>query len=107
MGNSSDLHRQYYEQFITDQTRIWVIDNIGLEKLRKSKDEYFNDLGYEHTYSNALRTSTWIWDNAPVNVNKMRECGECSDYPSLCVRTCVAKHAARILLEEYNNGNKT
>jgi hypothetical protein len=105
MENSSVSHQQYYEQFVTDQTKIWVINNIGLGKLKNSKDGNFNDLGYRHTYSHALKTSTWIWDNAPVNVDKMRECGDCVTYPSLGSRTCVAKQAARILLHSYIEEN--
>ncbi len=107
MENSGELHQQYYKQFVTNCTIEWVKNNIGIDKIIVSKDFHFNDLGYSHRYSHTLKTSTWIWDNAPVNVDRMRECGECHTNPSLGARTCVAKQAARKLLEQYKNGNKT
>jgi hypothetical protein len=99
MDNSSELHQNYYVQFATDATRQWVLKNIGLERLLKSKDKYFNDLGFKHSNNGA---GSWIWDFAPYNLTTMREAGEVSSrgLPSPATITCTAKACARMLVNE-------
>lgn len=96
MDDSSNLHHAYWSQFVTQGTREYVLARIGLAKLLESKDQYFNDLGIKHSPGS---DGTWVWDFAPVNIEKMREAGECSEgrLPSRCAHTCTAKAAARML----------
>jgi hypothetical protein len=96
MQNSSVLHYEYYLQFATDSTFHFVRTSIGLEKLRSSKDKYFNDI-IKHGPSGG-----WIWDHSPVNLPLMRELGEVGtkSLPSKSTCTCVGKAAARKILSE-------
>jgi hypothetical protein len=98
MENSSELHQDYYLQFATEATFNFVRTQIGLEKLRKSKDKYFNDV----IRMPGRADSTWIWDSSPYNLQLMRELGEVGErsIPSKSTRTCVGKAAARKLLSE-------
>ena len=72
-------------------------DQIGIEKLRASKDGHLNDI-VSHSNGGA---GGWIWDSSPCDIGLMREAGECSKgyLPSQCAHTCVGKAAARIILE--------
>jgi len=91
MQNSSELHHAYYLQFATESTFQFVRSQIGLEKLKTSKDKYFNDIIRLPGTANA----TWIWDRAPINQTLCREIGE---NLSRSTFTCVSKAAARELL---------
>jgi hypothetical protein len=98
MENSSELHQEYYLQFATESTFHFARTQIGLEKLRSSKDKYFNDI-IKHSNNGA---GGWIWDNSPVNLTLMRELGEVGprSLPSMASHTCVGKAAAKKLLSE-------
>jgi len=98
MKNSSELHQEYYLQFATESTFQFVRSRIGLEKLRSSKDKYFNDVIRMPGRADA----TWIWDLSPCNLQLMRELGEVGtkSLPSKSTCTCVGKAAARKLLSE-------
>lgn len=97
LNDSSNLHQAYYSQFVTPATVEYVKRRIGIEKLKSSKCEHFNDLGYKHSQGGA---GTWIWDFAPVNIAAMIDAGECSGYgPSYSSITCTAKACARMILE--------
>ena len=98
MENSSELHQEYYLQFATESTFHFVRTKIGLEKLRSSKDKYFNDIIRMPGRADA----TWIWDFSPCNLQFMRELGEVGErsLPSKSTCTCVGKAAARKLLSE-------
>ena len=102
MSDSSNLHRTYYGQFVTESTKLFVVSRIGLDILRSSSCPHFNDVIRHNGPHN------WVWDYAPVDSTKMRECGEIgqNSLPSWSSITCVAKEAARQLLEEeLVNGN--
>ena len=96
MENASELHQEYYLQFATESTFRFVRNQIGLEKLRKSKDKYFNDIIKHGPFGG------WIWDDSPVNSTLMKELGEIGhgSLPSKSTHTCVGKAAARKLLSE-------
>ena len=100
MDNSTELHQDYYAQFATEATRGFILSNIGLDKLKQSKDSCFNDI-IKHSNGGA---GGWIWDRAPYDHSKMIEAGECSEKykPSLSTITCTAKACARQLLKEAN-----
>jgi hypothetical protein len=95
MENSSELHHQYYSQFVTSATISFVKSQIGLKKLQASNDPHLNDVV---RWEQGGRT--WVWDRSPMNTVLARELKEnCSD----STHTCVGKAAARIILEEAKN----
>ena len=104
MKDSGNLHHTYYAQFITESTMHFVRERIGIEKLLTSKDKHFNDI-IKHSRNGA---GGWIWDFTPVNIELMRELGECHKgyLPSQATYTCVGKAAARILILEYLQDNQ-
>lgn len=86
--NGKCTHREYYAQFVTEQTRQSVLRNIGLERLQQSTDPHLND----------IRLSRW--DGLEIVTREMdaamREAG---DWPSLAGKVCIAKEAARQILD--------
>lgn len=96
MENYSELHNAYYLQFATASTFQFVRSSIGIDKLKTSKDKYFNDIIKHGPFGG------WIWDSSPVNSTLMKELGEIGErsLPSKSTHTCVGKAAARHLLNE-------
>lgn len=101
MNNSEVLHQSYYAQFVTQETIKFVESRIGLKKLLESKCKYFNDIGIKH--SNGGRGG-WLWDNSPINLKLLRECGGVSEgyMPSPATYTSIGKVAARMLVDSHN-----
>lgn len=93
MENPSELHNEYYLQFATAESERFVLSNIGLDRLRTSKDKYFNDI---IKHSNGGRGG-WIWDETPMKMTLARELGESNCQST---RTCVGKAVATKLLAE-------
>lgn len=96
MTDSANLHQAYYAQFITEATRRYVLGNVGMSKLKASTDRHLNDVTVKR-YDSGLT----VWNVAPVNVAKAIDAGECVANPTPSCRTCTAKEAARVLLEEH------
>ena len=96
MADSKNLHHRYYLQFATKQTYHFVMNQIGIELLKKSTDPHFNDI-IRHTNG-----AHWIWDQTPCNVTLMREAGAVSKgyLPSDSMCTCVGKAVARDILDK-------
>ena len=96
MSNSGELHHKYYSQFVTESTLDFIKRNIGIDKIKASKDKHLNDIV---KISNT--TGTWTWDFSPINLELARELGEVwpNSFPSQSTRTCVGKAAARMLVE--------
>lgn len=89
--NRECTHRQYYGQFVTENTRALVGRVIGLQSLRLSKDEHFNDIPLAR------------WDGMvngrmiPAGTDaKLRSLG---DWLSMAAGVCILKEAAQQLLE--------
>ena len=97
MENSHELSRAYYAQFVTEETRRFVAQHIGIKKLRESKDEHFNDIIHHSNNGHG----GWIWDSSPLNLELARELGELSPgyLGSQSTHTCAGQEAARPLLE--------
>ena len=92
MENSSENFRAYYGQFVTQSAIDFVKRNIGIKKLKESKDPHFNDI-IKHSNGGA---GGWIWDHTPFNIELARKLGECN---SMATHTCIGKEAARQILE--------
>lgn len=92
--NNECNHRQYYSQFVSKYVKIIVSNLIGVDKLRQSKDPYFNDIPLS------------LWDmcgkcfNSGTITKQMRSCG---DYTTVAGLVCIAKEAARQILEEQKS----
>lgn len=100
MANSAELYHAYFLQFATEETKRFVLERIGMDKLLRSTCPYLNDI-VKHSGGSA---GSWVWDYSPCNVTLMREVGEVSKrcLPSPSMRTCVGKAVARELIREYN-----
>lgn len=84
-------HRDYYAQFVTEYILRMVRDVIGMDTLKASRDEHFNDIQlhrWDHL-SEALKGSLAI----------ANEYGDGKKYYSLGNGVCILKEAARQLLE--------
>lgn len=90
-GDKQAAYRTYYSQFVSEGIRELVLRVMGLDRLRASHDPHFND----------IPLSTWdaVFAYGPTSgINsKMRELG---DYPTKAGLVCVAKEAARQVLEQ-------
>lgn len=87
--NSECNHAEYYNQFVSPAYIHRVLTRIGYNKLVNSKDKHFNDIPLK------------LWDNIatpfPADVaQKLRDAG---DYPTLAGGVCIAKQAARKIVE--------
>jgi len=102
MGNSSDLHHEFYAQFITEQTNNFILRSLKVEDIKEALengDKHLNKI--KIPYNHMGRGGRWWWDDAPINTPLIKELGE-GDLPS--THTCVAKAAAKILVENYKIG---
>lgn len=82
-------HREYYAQFVDESVRKLVASTIGIERIRKSKDEHLNDIPLKN------------WDTVAFNIHKgvyekMKLAG---DFRSNAGDTCILKEAARQIVE--------
>ena len=97
-AEAHEKHHQFYLQLATPSTFEFVRQVIGMDRLRKSKDRYLNDIDIK--YSRAFGLQHWVWDNSPMNLTLARELGAVSKegYPAPSTYTCVGKAAALELL---------
>lgn len=92
-------HKAYYEQFATPAVQSLVAESIGMERIMRSNDDYFNDIPLTK------------WDQLDVMIGRLvggmlgasnaSTAGGQRSY-SLCDTVSVAKAAARILKREYS-----
>ncbi len=85
----NNAHREYYAQYVTESIRLLVKSRIGLSRLQKSTDEHLNDIPLDE------------WDRLAPIINRsanslLRANG---DFPTLNSSICIAKEAARQILE--------
>ena len=103
MEDSSTLFQDYYAQFVTEDTKSFILRDLTVEKIKKaieSGDEHLNKIGIP--FNNMCRGGSWWWDHAPINLQLARELGAVGErsLPSQSTRTCVGKAAAKILIKE-------
>lgn len=99
--NKECTHREYWAQFVTPSMKAMVKSNIGLERLQRSRNEYFSDV-------TTLKDWDWMKDATfrMLNMVKWREiqypeyAGLTSVGWSLSDNVCLLKEAARQLVEE-------
>ena len=106
MSNSSELHHDYYAQFVTELTKRFVLKDLTPEQIQAALDggdKHLNDI--KIPFNHMSRGGDWWWDYAPINIDLWRELeGKAKNVlPSLSTRTCVGKAAARIIANEYKS----
>ena len=80
-------HRRYFGQFVTDGTKSRVLSAIGLDRLKSSTDPHFNDI--------PLR----IWDQLTPQLPGSAGFSKAGDYYTPANGVCLAKEAARQIIE--------
>ncbi len=85
-------HREYYSQFVTENIKLQVEREIGLDNLLSSKDLYFSDI------------PLWKWDNlvsclGPATSDTSKQLKVNGDWLSLGTGVCILKEAARQIVE--------
>jgi hypothetical protein len=105
MANSSELHHAYYLQFVTQQTKEFVLRSLKVDDIKKALengDMHLNEI--KIPYNNMGRGGNWWWDEAPFNLALMKACGA-TNINSPSTHTCVGKAAAKALanLHEVKN----
>lgn len=83
-------HREYYSQFVTENTINYVIKFIGEKRLRDSKDQHLNDIPLQEWDSLAIFCK-------PTHSVKLKEAGA---FWSLSAGVCILKEASRQFLEK-------
>jgi hypothetical protein len=100
MENSSELHNTYYLQFATESTKSFVLSSLTVEKIKdalNNGDKHLNDI--KIPYNDMGRGGSWWWDDAPINIDLLKELGESN---SKSTHTCVGKAVAKMLAENKN-----
>lgn len=82
-------HRRYFGQFVNNGTRHRVLSYIGLERLMKSTDLHLNDIPLAE------------WDRLTPKLPGSGGFAKAGDYYTLANGVCLAKEAARQIVEEH------
>ena len=102
MADSKNLHKLYYEQFVTSGVIQLVKNRIGLQRIINSTDPYFNDIpliewdrlnGLVKTYSDTRKKS------------EAEGCEKGKYLWSLSDGVCIAKAAARMIKSSHKDEN--
>ena len=88
----SAAHRRYFAQFVTDGTKHRVLSAIGLNRLKASTDPHLNDIPLA------------IWDRLTPQLPGSAGFSKAGDYYTLANGVCLAKEAARQIIEAQTEG---
>ena len=83
----SAAHRRYFGQFVTDGTKYRVLSAIGLDRLKASTDPHLNDIPLK------------LWDQLTPQLPGSAGFSKAGDYYTLSNGVCLAKEAARQIIE--------
>lgn len=86
----TSAHRRYYGQFVDARTIAVVVQFIGADRLRASKDPHMNDIPLP------------LWDRLAPNLPGSGKFKDAGDYYTLAGGVCLAKEAARQWLESQS-----
>jgi hypothetical protein len=83
----NENHREYYAQFVNEDTKNSVLRGIGKQALLKSTDEHLNDI------------KLYKWDSLYIEYN--RDVFKTCDTYGMTMATwvCIAKEAGRQIIE--------
>ena len=76
-------HDEYYAQFVNEEVKSTLLQNIPKDEILQSKDEHFNDIPLKR------------WDALPLSKGTADELRAKGDYPTLAGKVCIYKAAAR------------
>jgi hypothetical protein len=88
----SAAHRRYFGQFVTDGTKYRVLSVIGLDRLKASTDPHLNDIPLA------------LWDKLTPKLPGSAGFSKAGDYYTLANSVCLAKEAARQIIEAQTKG---
>lgn len=80
-------HRRYFGQFVTNGTKARVLQFIGLDRLMQSTDPHLNDIPLT------------LWDQLTPALPGSASFAKAGDYYTLANGVCLAKEAARQIIE--------
>jgi hypothetical protein len=89
--NQKATHREYYGQFVSAGVKSWVLQTFTKQELMQSTDPNLNDLPIDR------------WDRvipSPVPFTLVSRMTMVGDYATLGGLVCIAKEAARQIIEE-------
>lgn len=86
--NDPAAHCRYYGQFVTPGTKYRVLSAIGLDRLMQSTNPHFNDIPLA------------LWDQLAPGLPGSGGFSKAGDYYTLANGVCLAKEAARQIIEE-------
>lgn len=104
-GDTMEVHRRYYAQFVNESTVSAVSRHIGLDRLLASTDPHFNDIplrewdslcGFTVVGSRVMRFGPPAFPYG----HYWKEVGDSG--PALSDFGCIAKEAARQAVEQAN-----
>lgn len=90
-----EAHRRYYGQFVTDGTKWRVLQCIGLERLKASTNPHFNDIPLA------------LWDQLAPGLPGSGGFAKAGDFYTLANGVCLAKEAARQIVEARKQNEVT
>lgn len=93
--NHECSHREYYSQFVNDSIKNDVIQKFGIERLKNSTDEHFNDLPLSQ-WDQLSGYSVGSPNIYHIPVKLLRELGDSLSYAGI---TCIHKEAAQQIKE--------
>lgn len=95
LGNGIEAFHQYYSQFVTPYVKELVRARIGEDRIRASKDMYFNDIPLK------------LWDElVPCvrhDISVRNEEIDGTRCVSMCECVCTMKTAAHIIRNSFND----
>lgn len=97
MSDSANLHHVYFLQFATESTKKFILSSLKVDDIKKAienGDTHLNKI--KIPYNNMSHGGNWWWDDAPINMQLLKEAGECN---SQSTHTCVAKAMAKELIK--------
>jgi hypothetical protein len=103
--NGKVEHREYYAQFITDEMVKQVKDNIGIERIKASKDKHLNDIpmkewdGLSGISFKIINGSQTLASRPQVSHKFVELCKQAGEGISPSTLVCVYKEIARQLAE--------
>ena len=86
--NKEVSHAEYYGQFVTRETRAFVAQTIGLDRVKASVDPHLNDIPLKK------------WDDYRGTAEQAAALRVAGDSPTLSGWVCIAKACARMMKAE-------
>jgi len=94
-------HREYYSQFITSKMVEQVKNKIGIDRIKSSKDEHFNDIPLKEwdMLSGHYFIGSKMVGTPRVSHEFAELCKQADEWTSSATLTCTYKEIARQLVE--------